>query len=267
LSTPETPSDAQPRTLTIAGQTIGVYDEGAGPALLAIHGLPGLGRDFRWLAPVLSPHLRFVRVDLPGFGASPLGRAPATSIDGRARLAIAVADALGIDRLFVLGHSMGGPIAAKTAALLGERARGLALVSSVGPRPHRFYRRVRWVVRATPFIKGPLAPVIDRALAPAFERSGFRGPFQQGACVHTFRCVRALDFALHAAAVRSLRCSTLVSWCDDDPLIEAAVAEELAAIATMGPRVRFKDGAHNPQKAHANELGAAIVEWIQSNKT
>lgn len=264
MSTPETPSDAKPRSIAISDQRIGVYDEGDGPVLLAIHGLPGSGRDFRWLAPVLTPHLRFVRVDMPGFGSSPLGRQAVTSVEGRTRLVIAVADSLGIDRFFVLGHSMGGPLAARAATLLGDRALGLALVASVGLRPHFFYRRLTWLIRATPFFNGPLAPMIDRALVPGFERSGFRGPFQRGSCVHTFRCVHALDFAAHEAAVRSVRCSTLVSWCEDDPLIEPAVAEELASIAAPGPRVRFLSGAHNPQKAQANELGAAIAEWISS---
>ena len=47
-------------------------DEGSGePAIVAIPGLPGSGRDFRWLAPLLADRFRVIRIDPPGYGASP----------------------------------------------------------------------------------------------------------------------------------------------------------------------------------------------------
>ncbi|MCC6810981.1 MAG: alpha/beta hydrolase [Deltaproteobacteria bacterium] len=262
MTTPDTPSAAAARIVRTRTGDAAVYDEGAGTPLVAIHGLPGVARDFRWIAPVLSQKLRLIRVDMPAFGGTPLSTAPSPSVASRARFIVDVADALELDRFFVLGHSMGGPIAAQAAALLGDRARGLALISSVGPRPHVFYRRLRWLIAITPTMSGPLVRPWEMILARGFENSGFRGPFNQGACVHTMRCVRALDFAAHRQTVGGLRCETLVSYCEDDPLIEPAVAGELAALAPKGPRLVFKAGAHNPQKSQANELGRAITDWI-----
>jgi pimeloyl-ACP methyl ester carboxylesterase len=41
----------------------------------------------------------------------------------------------------LLGHSMGGPVALAAAAHAPERVAGLALIASVGLRPHRLIRQ------------------------------------------------------------------------------------------------------------------------------
>ena len=38
--------------------------------------------------------------------------------------------------------------------------------------------------------------------------------------------------------------------------------EELAAAVPPGPRLAFEDGMHNPQKAHAIEIGEALTRWV-----
>ena len=44
---PERPSDPERRKGKAAGGVFTYTDEGAGPAVVAIHGLPGSARDFR----------------------------------------------------------------------------------------------------------------------------------------------------------------------------------------------------------------------------
>jgi pimeloyl-ACP methyl ester carboxylesterase len=94
------------------------------------------------------------------------------------------------------------------------------------------------------------------------ENGGFRGPYPRGAMLHTLRCIYGLDFAEHGRVVASLEVPTLVAYCENDPLIEVPIFEELQALAKPGPRLRYADGAHNPQKAHAVELGAAISAFV-----
>ena len=94
-------------------------------------------RDFRYLAPQLSPHLRFIRVDLPGFGASTPERRAIATFPGRVEALVALADHLGLARFAVLGHSMGGGTALLTASRHRERVFGLVLIASIGLRPHR----------------------------------------------------------------------------------------------------------------------------------
>ena len=55
----------------------------------------------------------------------------------RGRLVLRVLEALKVDRMVLLGHSFGGPIAIEAAQQAGSRAAGLALLASVGLRTHR----------------------------------------------------------------------------------------------------------------------------------
>src|SRR5688572_26003759 len=85
-------------------------DEGEGPVLLAVHGLPGSHRDFRWLASALAGRVRLVRVDMPGFGATTM-REPPSKWPELAALVVAFAHEVIGGPYAVLGHSFGGPLA------------------------------------------------------------------------------------------------------------------------------------------------------------
>src|SRR5262249_17299055 len=111
-------SDPEPRRIELPHGVLAYTDEGPpdAPALIAVHGIPGSGRDFRYLAPQLTPALRVLRVDLPGFGGSAPVADAVASLRGRARVVLALADALGLERFAVAGHSMGGGAALVLAA-------------------------------------------------------------------------------------------------------------------------------------------------------
>lgn len=125
MVTPSAPSDASPRVLQLAGGPASVVDEGprGASALLLVHGAPGSARDFRWLTPALHG-LRVVRVELPGFGGTPLSTQPSVAVTDRARFVLEVADALGLSTAALLGHSLGGVVAVAAASLAPERVRG-----------------------------------------------------------------------------------------------------------------------------------------------
>ena len=69
--------------------------------------------------------------DRPGYGASTarLGRDVASAADDVA----AIAEALGIDRFAIMGHSGGGPHALACGALLPDRVLGVVCVSGTAP--------------------------------------------------------------------------------------------------------------------------------------
>jgi pimeloyl-ACP methyl ester carboxylesterase len=69
---------------------------------------------------VMSPHVRVVSLDLAGHGSSGKNRTNWT-VRAFAEDVRAVADKLGLKKIVLVGHSMGGPIVLETAQLLGER--------------------------------------------------------------------------------------------------------------------------------------------------
>ena len=69
-------------------------------------------------------------VDLPGHGRS---EGPPLGVVDAARWVVALADAAGVERVALVGHSMGSLIALESAALLSERARHLFMVGTAYP--------------------------------------------------------------------------------------------------------------------------------------
>lgn len=84
-----------------------VLRHGAGAQLLLLHGFCGAAAGWQQMMPMLAGRFDVIAPDWPGFGAS-LERFPCASIDAMAGRIIALADALGLRRFNVLGHSMSG---------------------------------------------------------------------------------------------------------------------------------------------------------------
>ncbi len=121
--------------LTLAdGRTLHVYDAG-GPGLPVFwqHGTPNIGLPpVPLLAAAERLGLRWVGHDRPGYGGS--SPQPGRTVAAVADDVAALADALGVDRFAVMGHSGGGPHALACAALLPGRV--VAVVAVSGPAPY-----------------------------------------------------------------------------------------------------------------------------------
>lgn len=116
------------------GRTLRVYDTGGegGPAIFWHHGTPNTGAPPEPLFDAAARHgVRWVSYDRPGYGGS--SPEPGRAMASAAGCTAAVADALGIGRFAVLGHSSGGPHALACAALLPDRVLAVASVSGLAP--------------------------------------------------------------------------------------------------------------------------------------
>ncbi len=116
------------------GRRLHAYDTGTGAlAVFWHHGTPNIGTPPAPLFPAAERlGIRWVSYDRPGYGGST--PRPGRDIASAAGDAARVADALGIERFAVVGHSGGGPHALACAALLPDRV--LAVVSAAGLAPY-----------------------------------------------------------------------------------------------------------------------------------
>jgi pimeloyl-ACP methyl ester carboxylesterase len=254
-----TTSDPEPRLVATAVGSLSITEEGeqGGPTVICVHGIPGSARDFRYLAPLLARRWRVVRVEMPGFGASP--RSEVDSLEGWATVPLAVADALKVDRPALLAHSFGGG-AAILAAGSSHRVSGLALLASMGARRHRAFTRPRilWrlltLVAAIPVV-GELPTLLARR---GYSERGLPPPATRRDLHLQLRLVTSVDFSAigRAAAAVSARC--LVAFCEDDRLVEPAIPRELADLLPDARLLGFPDGGHHLQKHRAAEIAAAV---------
>ncbi|MFT5430428.1 MAG: pimeloyl-ACP methyl ester carboxylesterase [Myxococcota bacterium] len=253
------PSDPE---LASVGE-LAVAIEGGGAPLIAIHGLPGSHRDYRWLAGALAGRLRFIRPDMPGFGQSAV-RAPGLTVPVRAEAILRLMDALEISTAAVMGHSMGGPVAFHLAAHHPDRIVRLALLASVGVSPHRVWARSGATWAGTLFGIPGLRQLLTPRLRAVYAKAGFPSSISDADRVLAVRQVGSIRFDQHAEAVALLTCPTLVAWTIDDPLVESEISDELAEKCPKGPRFAFPTGGHNLQKTRAVELADALTEFVES---
>jgi pimeloyl-ACP methyl ester carboxylesterase len=125
------------RVRTDDGVELAVEIDGSGPGLLLVHGHGGAKEDFSDHAERLARYHTVVTFDHRGHGASDHPSEPAAYSLARMRADTwAVADAVGLDRFRVLGHSMGGMVVRRMPLEQPERIEALMLMdTSAGPIP------------------------------------------------------------------------------------------------------------------------------------
>lgn len=101
------------RRANVNGMDIAFHDVGSGPALLLLHGFPGLAYDWHRQVPALvAAGWRVVVPDLRGSGATgPQGGVEACSMRNLCRDMTDLLDVLHIDRAVAIGHDFGGVLA------------------------------------------------------------------------------------------------------------------------------------------------------------
>jgi pimeloyl-ACP methyl ester carboxylesterase len=119
------------------GRTLHVYDAGpqGGSERLTVfwhHGTPNIGAPPEPLFPAAGQlGIRWVAYDRPGYGGS--SPHPGRDVASAAADVSDIADALGLSRFAVMGHSGGGPHALACGALLPDRVTGVVSGSGLAP--------------------------------------------------------------------------------------------------------------------------------------
>jgi pimeloyl-ACP methyl ester carboxylesterase len=248
----------------VAGARLTYTDEGRSKEVfLAIHGVPGSVRDFRYLAPPLVAFARLIRVDLPGSGGSEPRREALRSLEARAETVLGLADHLGISRFGILGHSMGAGTALLTASMAPERVSHLVLIAPMGLRPHRGLSRSRASFMRIAFllkVPGVRSLVLPRVRSHYRKRRFPRADeMTVGEYATHFESFAAADYPLlNRAARKPLPKRSLVAFAADDHLVEPEIPAELAAAIPGARALRFEDGGHSIQKHKAAEIARAI---------
>jgi pimeloyl-ACP methyl ester carboxylesterase len=126
------PADASAGAIVhVPGADLHVADQGprGTSALVLLHGWGASIAHWEAAGRILARTHRVIRVDLLGFGAS---SKPASGygMEHQARLVLDVVRRLGVTHAVVVGHSMGGIVAASAAEQGGALVRGVAVVDT-----------------------------------------------------------------------------------------------------------------------------------------
>jgi pimeloyl-ACP methyl ester carboxylesterase len=236
------------RSIAIGGVRLAYTVAGSGAPAVLIHGLGGSGRWWGPVVPALARDHNVHTIDLVGFGASAGQR---FSLEAAADQIGAFMDALGITGALVVGHSMGGFIAAELAADRPELVDRLVLVDAAGlPFRARFVTHAMNALRAT-------LESSPRFLAMAAVDTLRAGPFT---LIAATRSILASDLSEKLGRIAA---PTLVLWGADDPLIPAATGRDLARALRDG-RFELVDGAgHSPMWERPERFTALVRAFVR----
>ena len=137
MDTPPDVPGAAHRTVTIRTRDVGELDvhlmeAGKGPPVLMLHGWPQHAWCWRKVIPLLASNHRLICPDLRGFGWS---GAPGTGYDAETfgADALALMDALSLERAHVIAHDWGGFAAFVMALQRPERVDRMVVLNTVPP--------------------------------------------------------------------------------------------------------------------------------------
>jgi len=120
-------------------QDIYVSDIGKGFPLVLVHGFLGSSQMWKLQIEYFKKNYRVIAIDLPGFGKSNKSKS-CNSIISMAKIVIECLKEKGIEKFYLLGHSMGGMIVQEITKLIGNQVPKLICYGTgpVGKIPGRF---------------------------------------------------------------------------------------------------------------------------------
>lgn len=123
-------------TIRVGSLDTHVVDEGAGPAVLLLHGSgPGVSAEANWrltIPALVAAGHRVVAPDLVGFGATVPPADHEYSMESWLAHVVGLLDELGLERVDVVGNSFGGALALRLVIEHPERVRSVVLMGAAG---------------------------------------------------------------------------------------------------------------------------------------
>lgn len=264
------------RSVSVNDLHVSYYEGGPQGAetVLLVHGFGADKSTWLWFARDLTERYHVIAVDLPGFGES--GR-PHGSYDVGTqveRLA-ALVDALSIRRLHLVGHSMGGHIAALYAARYPQQVTSLALMANAGinaPQRSAFFRQLEEQGDNPLLVQS--APQFDELLDWLFV-----APPQLPERIHQYLAQRAVDDSAHQRVVFDhlqqrylplepelprIDAPTLLLWGDQDRILDVSSIEVMKPLLRNTSVVIMNGCGHAPMLERPEETAAHYRSFIDA---
>jgi pimeloyl-ACP methyl ester carboxylesterase len=266
------------QTVVVRGRPLAVryVRRGAGPPVVLVHGIGSSLFTWRKVLPALATDHDVVALDLPGFGGSDVpGNLTSPVLVGAV---LGLLDALRLERVSLVGSSLGGGVSAAITAEHPERVEKLALLDSVGffagekdyPQTLRLTERFGGLLDYLPLrrlvVRKAVGEVFyDPSLATREEVDEHVAPFARPGAI---AAVRSLLFSYPSEAealqreIRSIRRPVLILWGREDRWIPVAHADLFkAAIPNSRVQVLERCG-HLPQEERPDEVAPILKAFL-----
>jgi pimeloyl-ACP methyl ester carboxylesterase len=254
--------------------------EGDDTPVLFVHGLSGQWQNWLENIPRVARERRVIAPDLPGHGRSAMP-GEKISTQGYGQLLKKLLDVLEIERVHVVGNSLGGFVSAELAVEFPGVVERLVLVSAAGlsiedrkRQPLMTLARV-WAAGATWVgAQGGTSVATRRRARRMALQLVLRYPERlspamayelvQGAGAPGFMdALGALLDHSYRDELARIEVPVLIVWGRNDMLVPRGDAREYEElIGANARRVMFEDTGHVPMIERPNEFNAAVAEFV-----
>jgi pimeloyl-ACP methyl ester carboxylesterase len=241
------------REIQVGQYTMYYQVTGEGEPLVLVHGLSGSLRWWRRNVPALAEHYRVYLIDLPGFGM--MRHFPRRwTLDEVADGLVTWIKAVGLQKVSLVAHSMGGYICIRVAATRPEVVDRLVLVSPAGIPKFRS-------------VLGYTIPLIVaiRYLTPRFFP------------VLAYDALRAGPLTLLRAAqdlltkdirdyLKAIQAPTLLIWGVNDSLVPPVLGDVLQQEIAHAHLFLLKKAGHVGMFDQPEEFNAAVLAFLRGEE-
>ena len=261
----------------VRGVRVRYAEAGSGPPLLLVHGILVDHVEWADLVPRLADRFRCIAPDLPGFGGSdkPSPEAFPYTREAFAESLAGLLDALGLSRVHVCGHSMGGAISLTFAADFPERVERLTVVDAACyPMPLPLKGRLPLLPVVGPFVFKKLyrKPVFrDYFRTEVYNGRPLRHPQRVDAWYRTLDTPEGRE-AAYAALRRSvadleslgpkiprIQAPSLIVWGAEDRLVPVGLGHRLVKELPHAHLELIDGVGHAPNEEAPERLAALLV--------
>jgi pimeloyl-ACP methyl ester carboxylesterase len=271
-------AQAETRRIDVDGIGIRCRDTGGtGMPVLLSHGIGGSLELWSRQFENADPALRLIAWDMPSHGLS--DAAPdGADLDGIARRAWRLLDALGLQQAVLAGNSLGGAVSLRMAASAPERVRGLLLVAAatLGPETMLPFRLMTLPVLGTLMTRpGPMAvqqqlkaivlrpESVPPEVLAAIERNVMR---PDGAAhfldllrsINTFAGMKREVWMRSHAILQTLRMPVALLHGEQDVVLPVAHSRQAQALLQGSVLTVLPGCGHTPQLEQAAALQQAL---------
>ena len=253
----------------VNGSEIFYESAGEGLPIVFVHGLGGTSNVWHAQRAALSKYFQVVTLDLPGSGRSEESQLEYSMNRWVGELA-GLADAAGLDKFVLVGHSMSTVLAQRFATQHGDRLTALVLAGPITELPQAgkeaFGKRIELIQREG--MIGVADTVLGGALSAATREANpaLAGLYRDMLLSNHPDCYIGHCRALVAGSVKQdqprIKCPTLVLVGDQDPVTPLAIARQVAA-AIPGSRLRIiPNTAHMTMLERPEAFNTALIEFL-----
>ena len=245
------------------------------PTVVLLHGFGSSLHTWEDWVPVLSQDFRVIRYDLPGHGLTgPDARGDYTDARGIVVL-LDLLNHLGIQKISLIGHSIGGRLAWNFAAAHPERIEKLVLVAPDGfaspgfeygksPEIGLSLQAMRYVLPKT-LLRMSLEPAYANASAMTDQRLTRYHELMLAPGVRPALIARLEQSILQDPnpILTNIKVPTLLLWGDQDAMIPVANAADYLRALPNARLVRIPGVGHLPQEEAPAETALTVHQFLQ----